>query len=257
MQQQQQQQQQQQLQINMTSDEKDHILQRLIFILKNKERKPKDQFKQKNFQEETQFDTILDGLEKNSHISELSSDTHSSYIEIKISDYEAQLLKSLLENLQREVKEALSQLSVQEKIVKGQSDLQSQLISYVIEPKKSSYSDVVRPNILEDSDEEINVRIQKNKSKGKSQKILNEKQLLDTLKNMRSTFDKRLQYLISIKQTNNNPANVKLLKEKTPKFRNYCKENKGDSKILTECSQIINEIQSIFQKYDQETQGLI
>ncbi|CAD8166553.1 unnamed protein product [Paramecium octaurelia] len=256
MQQQQQQQQQQQLQINMTTDEKDHILQRLIFILKNKERKPKnDQFKQNNFQEETYFDTLLDGIEKDSHISKISSDTHSSYIEIKISDYEAQLLKSLLENLQREVKEAQSQFSVQEKIGKGRSDLQNQQISYVYEPKRNVKSDVVQPIIQEDTEEEVIFSDQMPQKK--SQKLLSKQQILESLKNMRNTYNKRLQDLKNTKQTNNSHAKIKKLKDKTPKFRTNQQENHKDLIIILEFKQVLNDIQQTLQQYDQEMEGLV
>ncbi|CAK70841.1 unnamed protein product (macronuclear) [Paramecium tetraurelia] len=250
-----QQQQQQKESFIATSDEKNHILQRLIFILKNKERKPKDQFQQKNFQDEVHFDTILDGIDKDSHISKISSDTCLSYIEIKISDYEALLLKSLLENLQREVKEAQSQLSIYEKNGKGQSDLQNQQVSYVIEQKRNVKSDVIKPNIPEDSEEDIIFQDQiPNK---KSQKFINKQQILESLKNMRNTYNKRLQDLKDTKQTNNSFAKIKKLKDKTPKFIMNQQENHKDLIKLLEFRQIINEIQSMFQQYDQEIEGII
>ncbi|CAK70839.1 unnamed protein product (macronuclear) [Paramecium tetraurelia] len=254
MQRQQQQQQLQQIYIP-TFEEKQQILQRLILLLINKQRKPKDSFDQKNDEEETNFDTILDGIENNSHISKISSDNCSSYIQINISNYEAQILKCLLDSFQKDIQ---SQISCYEKNAKGQSDIQNQQISYVIEPRENFKSDVIKPNQFQNSDEEINTQKKKKKKnpKAKIEKFLNEQQILLSLKNMRHEYNKRLEYLKEIKQANKSLENIMRLKDKTPKYRIYEKENKDNLIILLECTKIINEIQQTFQQQDYEMEGL-
>ncbi|CAD8159934.1 unnamed protein product [Paramecium pentaurelia] len=243
--------QQQQRQENQHSNisfpnENQIILQKLIHLLQNKQRKPKPQFEQKNDEEENHFDTLLEYRENGSHLSQQqSTDTYQTYISINISDYEALVLKKILQDLLRD---ALLQQSDYEKKQQVHSDLQYQQYSSLIyDPQQSSNSDIVQSTEYEDLDDN---------KKTKNLKILNTKQLLNSFLNMKKRYEKYLQEIVSTKQTNNNRVRVSKLKSNIPKFLNQQKIMHQEKIILVQCRQMMEEYELIFQQFDQEIEEL-
>ncbi|CAD8060719.1 unnamed protein product [Paramecium primaurelia] len=243
--------QQQQKQENQHSNissfnENEAILQNFINLLSNKQRKPTSQIKQINNEDENHFDSIIEYRENGSHLSQQqSTDTYQTYISINIQDYEAQILKKILQNQLREI--AL-QKSDYEKNVQVHSDLQYQQFCQINDPKQSSNSDIIQLKQAEDSTEESNYSTQKKQKK--KEKLQNEQELLRSFRNFRQRFQRYLKEFVNDTKKDLQSIRGKI-QQKYLKQQVMMKEYRG---FIEQIREVIEETQQIIQEYDKHLQ---
>ncbi|CAD8064855.1 unnamed protein product [Paramecium sonneborni] len=232
-------------------EEQEEHLKNLIHLLKTKRRKPKPQIIQKDDEEGYQFDTLKEVKENGSHLSNLSSDTHQTFISINITDYEARQLQKMLEDLFKEFKQ---QQCEKERYKKAYSELYQNSQSGIKEiQKKISNSDVVQNNKKIESQD---IKYSTDNSNKTSKKVLNPNQIVQSLRKLNTTYQKYLDEIRKSKQHNHSDQAFNQLRQKVEKFQEQQQNMKKDILILQECRTILNENEKILLEHDQELIGI-